>query len=113
MGISGSKYNQNGGMHIQLENTSLFNGEAAIGIIHIIIQIPMNPSTLYLIFKGKEVTHWEESRTETVSNAGGTSSSRTVTDYYNGKARICNFHYPIYRWDYVIPPGGYSLPGFV
>ena len=57
MGKSGSKYNQNGEMHIQLENSSLFNEEAAIGMIHIRIQTPMRPSTLYLIFKGKEVTH--------------------------------------------------------
>ena len=45
-----------------------------------------------------------------MSNSDGTSSSRSVTEYYNGKAIICNFHYPIYRWDCLLPPGGYSLP---
>ena len=96
-GASESKNNQSGGMHIELENALLFNGEAAIGMIHIMIQSPMKPSTLYLIFKGKETTHWEE-------RDGDKRRSQDVT------ARICNFHYPIYKWDYAIPPGGYSLP---
>lgn len=110
MGGSSSKYNKHGGMIIQLENSSCFGGQETTGMIHLKIHSPIGPSTLYLIFKGKEQTHWETTRTVSETNASGQSTSRTVTDYHDGKAKVCNFHYPIYRWDYPLNPGGYSLP---
>ena len=90
-----TKYNQNSGMFIQLENSAYFGGQEVIGMIHMNIMIQMAPSTLYLIFKGKEQTHWEESRTITERDGNGNSHSRTVTDCYTGKSKIVNFHYPI------------------
>ena len=111
MGGSSTKYNQNGGMFIQLENTVYFGGQEVSGMIHIDIHSQMSPSTLYLIFKGKETTHWEESRRVSERDLiTGNTVNRTVTDYYDGKAKFCNFQYPIYRWDYPLPCGGYSLP---
>ena len=110
MGGANAKYNHNGGIFIQLENSAYFGGQEVAGMIHMNIISPMAPSTLYLIFKGKEQTHWEESRTISEQDVNGNSTSRTVVDYYTGKSRIVNFQYPIYRWDYPLPSGGYSLP---
>lgn len=109
MGGSGSKYNQHGGIVIQLESSTCFGGTEITGMVHMSVQTPISPSTLYLIFKGKEKTHWEVTRTEK-HNIGGQKISHTVTDYYDGKEKICNYHYPIYKWDYDMPVGGYSLP---
>ena len=111
MGVTNSKYNQHGGMFIQMNNIVAFGGQQVTGTIHINITVPMAPSTLYLIFKGKEWTQWEETRTVTEGNR-----TRTFVEYFRGKARISNFHFPIFRWETPIMQGGYSQmhrgPGF-
>lgn len=70
----------------------------------------MAPSTLHLCFKGKEVTHWQETRTVSTTDNRGRTSSHTITDHFNGKSIICNFNSPIFKWDSSLNPGGYSLP---
>ena len=58
MGNQGSsdKYNKNGGIGMQLENYHLMTGEEVQGTIYISLQQAIAPSTLYLIFLGKEET---------------------------------------------------------
>lgn len=97
MGAAGSnnRYNHHGGIEIQLENLDCFGGQEISGIIHISITSPIAPSTVLLIFKGKETTYWR---------------GRDRRNAFEGLQNIINFQLPIYRWDQDIQPGGYSLP---
>jgi Arrestin (or S-antigen), N-terminal domain len=109
MGGSSTKYNRSGGIGIQLQNSSYFDGDDVSGFIHINVAIPIAQSTVYIIFKGKEVTRWEETKTIT-ENVNGKSETRTIVEHFHGKNRICNFNFPIYKFEYGLAPGGYSLP---
>jgi Arrestin (or S-antigen), N-terminal domain len=109
MGGSSTKYNRSGGIGIQLQNSSYFDGDDVSGLIHIYVTAPITQSTVYIIFKGKEVTHWEETRTYT-ENINGRTETRTIVEHFHGKNRICNFNFPIYKFEYGLAPGGYSLP---
>ncbi|OMJ78471.1 hypothetical protein SteCoe_21713 [Stentor coeruleus] len=99
-----------GSIVIQLESQYSRGNEEITGIIHISLKKPMPPSTLYLVFKGKEETHWIESQTESWTDSDGNTQSRTVTDYYDGKHHICNYSQAIYIWNKGLYPGGYSIP---
>lgn len=102
--------NSHGDLAIQLECGSYFSGQEITGMIHISIKSALDSSTLYLRFCGKEKTAWTETRTETTTDAEGKSTSTTVTDYYGGKSKICNFSKAIYVWHNMLLPGQYSLP---
>ena len=111
MGNQGSsdKYNKNGGIGMQLENYHLMTGEEVQGTIYISLQQAIAPSTLYLIFLGKEETRWVESHKETYRIAGE-KFTRSVTDEYKGHKKICNFKYPIHEFQNPIMPGDFSMP---
>lgn len=105
----GSK-NSHGTIYIQLEQSSSSGGEEVIGIINISLKIPLPSPTLTLSFKGKEITHWEETRSISTINSDGESDSETVTDYYDGKHLICDHKYSVFKWNNELPPGDYSIP---
>lgn len=102
--------NSHGDIAIQLESYSNFTGQEITGMIHLNVKLALEPCTLYLRFFGKEKTAWTETRTETSTDSDGNSTSNTVTDYFNGKLKICNFAKAIYSWPTTLLPGQYSLP---
>ncbi|OMJ90198.1 hypothetical protein SteCoe_7492 [Stentor coeruleus] len=105
----GSK-NSHGTIYIQLEQSSSSGGEEVIGIIHISLKTLLSSPTLILSFKGKETTHWEETRTVSTKNSDGESDSETVTDYYDGKYLICDHRHSVFKWNNELTPGDYSIP---
>ena len=110
MGGSSSKYNQNGGIAIQLENSFCLSGQQVSGTIHISITSPMAPSTLFLHFKGKEETNWSETTTVTVKTRHNHRRRRDITRNFGGKATVCNYQNPIFVFDRQLEIGGYSIP---
>ena len=54
MGSSSSKYKFDGGINIQLDNSSYFDSQDVSGMIHLSLNAFMSPASLFIIFKGKE-----------------------------------------------------------
>lgn len=52
--------NSHGSIVVQLENSSSKGNEEITGVVHISLKNLFQPSTLHLIFKGKEQTHWTD-----------------------------------------------------
>ena len=102
--------NSHGDIAIQLESYSNFTGQETTGMIHLNVKSQIESCTLYLRFFGKEKTAWTETRSESSVDSDGKSKSETVTDYFNGKLKICNFSRAIYSWHDKLSPGQYSLP---
>ena len=102
MGSSSTKYNERGGIVITLNSTSAECGDTISGKIHISIRKAIYKSTLFLIFKGKEETHWEE-------RIKGQNGKKT-TKINEGKLLICNTSNIITRWEIGLGKGGYVLP---
>ncbi|OMJ90199.1 hypothetical protein SteCoe_7493 [Stentor coeruleus] len=102
--------NSHGSILVQLENSSSKGNEEITGIVHISLKEPFPPSTLYLIFKGKEQTHWTENHKEYWTDSKGKRHSRTHIEHIHGKHLLCNYKHPICVWNTEIQPGGYSIP---
>ena len=108
MGNETSKYNKNGGIGMQLESYHCITGQEVHGTIYISLQQAIAPSTLYLIFLGKEETYWEETRRETY-RIGEQKFTRNVTTEYKGHKKLCHFKYPIHEFPDTIMPGDFSM----
>lgn len=104
MGNSSAKNNDKGGILITLQNDSARCGEEVSGQVNISVKKPLGPSTLYLSFKGKEETHWEE-RKRLRRKPG-----EKKVQVHIGKAVVCNPSYIISKWDKDLPKGGYVVP---
>ena len=94
---------------MQIQNNSCVGGEEISGWVYINLTLSVPPSTLSLVFKGKEKTTWEDRYSKTY-NEGGVKVTREVTKVRRGKKPICSFTYPLYTFTSDIYPGGFSLP---
>lgn len=102
--------NSHGSIVVQLENSSSKGNEEITGVVHISLKNLFQPSTLHLIFKGKEQTHWTESKTEYYHDFKGKRHKRTRIEHIHGKHLICAYNHAICVWNAPIQPGGYSIP---
>lgn len=91
--------NSHGSVVVQLENSSSKGNKEITGVVHISLKESFPPSTLYLIFKGKEQTHWTERNTEYWRDSNGKRRKRSRTEHIYGKHLLCNYKHPICVWN--------------
>jgi Arrestin (or S-antigen), N-terminal domain len=107
MGTGRSK-NPDGDVVIQLESSKLINGKDATGVIHISLNTRLVFPVLYLVFKGKERSKWIVKR-DLGNKKALLLGSNPLDEIHTGTSIICNFNYPLFRWDF-LEPGQYSVP---
>lgn len=99
--------NTHGGIALKLETNQSFVGQEISGLIQILVKKPLERSTLYLRFCGKEKTAWTEHRQEGSSTQNNSSHHRAI--HHKGKVKIRDFSKAIFNWNNLLP-GQYSLP---
>jgi hypothetical protein len=95
------KYNHVGGLHIQLPSSVFQSTDFITGTIHVTLSQPLPACYLEFQFKGKEVTHWTEQRS---------NGKQSYTVSYNGKHHNAKIKCIILNWTTGLAPGGYSIP---
>lgn len=90
-----------GGAWITTDRASYAGGEYVTGNVYLNLEKPTPPAQIIFGFKGKEKTKWIETQ--------GSGKNRGRRFYY-GKHHISNFKFPIYGWNALVQPGGYTIP---
>jgi hypothetical protein len=94
------------GIVVRTERVVYAGGETVNGHVYIDILNPVHVNSLSLRIKGKEKTHWTETRTRTVNG-----KSETFTESYFGNHQIFKVMIPIAHMDPNMPfMGQYQYP---
>ena len=87
-----------GGLHIDLENPNALAGSMLAGVIHLVVKETTEASSLELLFKGKEYTHF------------AVKSGKSTRHYY-GHRRVLWWEMPLYVFsEGKVDPGHYTFP---
>ncbi|CAK0804708.1 unnamed protein product [Prorocentrum cordatum] len=103
-----------GSCFVQLHQIVYSPGDVIEGVIHLMISVPCNITSVELKISGKELTYWCERKQETIAEgAGEVRRTRSSDKYYHhhGRRSICKVRVPVYTANGAyLPPGQYSFP---
>ncbi|CAG9314067.1 unnamed protein product [Blepharisma stoltei] len=112
MGSSDSKQGDaQGSVFISLESSSVMPGGILRGIVHIAITEQLTNPSLYLIFKGNEVTKFKTYyRYNKYSRNRNSYNHHQPYTMHLGKQPTCALKPALYHWpDQVASPGNFSF----